>query len=34
MGKKLQDVAKVQNFNYEELGHFVKDYEKVNHDWA
>jgi len=30
MEKKSQDVAKVRNFNYEELGHFVKDYEKLN----
>jgi hypothetical protein len=30
--KKLQDVAKVQCFNYKELGHFTKDCEKVRQD--
>jgi hypothetical protein len=34
MEKKSQDVAKVQSFNCEKLGHFVKDYKKVNQDWA
>jgi len=30
--KKSQDVAKVWCFNYKELGHFAKDYEKVRQD--
>jgi hypothetical protein len=34
MEKKPQDVAKVWSFNCEKLGHFVKDYEKANQDWA
>ncbi len=34
MEKKSWDVAKVWCFNYEELGHFIKDYEKVRQDWA
>jgi hypothetical protein len=32
--KKLRDVAKVQCFNCDELGHFAKDYENVSQDWA
>ncbi len=32
--KKLWDVAKVQCFNYNELGNFAEDCEKVNRDWA
>jgi hypothetical protein len=28
MKKKRQDDAKVQCFNWDELGHFAKDYEK------
>jgi hypothetical protein len=32
--KKLRDVAKVQCFNCEELGHFANDYEKVSQNWA
>jgi hypothetical protein len=32
--KKPRDVAKVQCFNYDELGHFAKDYENVRQDWA
>jgi hypothetical protein len=30
--KKLQDVTKVQCFICDELGHFAKDYAKVNQD--
>jgi hypothetical protein len=32
--KKPWDVAKVWCFNYDRLGHFAKDYEKVKQDWA
>jgi hypothetical protein len=32
--KKLQDVTKVQYFNYKELGHFAKDCKKVKQDWT
>ncbi len=32
--KKPCDVAKVRCFNYDELGHFAKDYEKVRQDWV
>jgi hypothetical protein len=32
MMKKSRDVAKVWCFNYKELGHFTKDYEKVRQD--
>jgi hypothetical protein len=34
MEKKPWDVAKVQCFNYDKLGHFAKDCEKVRQDWA
>jgi hypothetical protein len=34
MEKKSQDVAKTWKFKCKKLGHFVKDYEKVNQDWA
>jgi hypothetical protein len=32
--KKPRDVDKARCLNYEELGHFTKDYEKVKQDWA
>ncbi len=32
--KQLWDVAKIQCFNYKELGQFAKDCKKVKQDWA